>query len=54
MHKNVIFNVIQSRIKNPYEILNILNENVVIIFENNIIVTAEKVYYHELIRYSDE
>lgn len=49
IHKNLILNVLRSRVSNPEEVLNLKNTNKIYIFEKNILVTSEKVYYYELI-----
>lgn len=39
---------------NPEELLNVTNINKIYIFEKNILVTADKVYYYELISTSSD
>jgi hypothetical protein len=48
-HKELILNVLRSRVANPEASLNAVSLNRILIFEKNILVTSDKVYYYELI-----
>lgn len=48
-HKELILNVLRSRLAAPEQALNLSSGNKILIFEKNILVTSDKVYYYELI-----
>jgi hypothetical protein len=48
-HKELILNVLRSRLSAPESALTATNCNRLLIFEKNILVTSDKVYYYELI-----
>lgn len=46
--------MLRSRITAPEQALNVTNCNKILIFEKNILVTSDKVYYYELISTSND
>jgi hypothetical protein len=48
-HRELILNVLRSRVAAPEQALAVTNCSRVLIFEKNILVTADRVYYYELI-----
>lgn len=53
-HKELILNVLRSRIAAPDQALSVTNCSKILIFEKNILVTSDKVYYYELISTSND
>lgn len=45
MHKKHIINLLKSYFDNPFLIINSVANHCLLIFENNVIMTSEKVYY---------
>jgi hypothetical protein len=48
-HKELILNVLRSRLSAPEKALLVTNCTRLLIFEKNILVTSDRVYYYELI-----
>lgn len=53
-HRELIHNVLRSRVVAPEQALKATNCNRILIFEKNILVTSDRVYYYELISNSND